>query len=167
MLLIIIWTHKRHPISSPHGRPIGCLLWVFLIKLTILLGVHFIYFHRCFSLPLCAIDHNLNSQKTPYPISHPHGRPIGCLLWVFLIKLTILLGVHFIYFHRWFSLPICPCLPWLYVYCVVGWLRKLALWRKQTLQSRAKASRCCFFRKTWWCWHGFCMLIYSTVLFGI
>ena len=165
MLLIIIWTHKRHPIAHPHGRALGCSLWVFFMKLTILSGVHFIYFHRCFSLPICAIDHNLNSQKTSY-IS-PSRASYRVFLVSIFYKIDHIIRVHLIYFHRWFSLPICPCLPWLYVYCVVGWLRKLALWRKQTLQSRAKPSRCCFFRKTWWCWHGFCMLIYSTVLFGI
>ena len=27
------WTHKRHPISRPHGRVMGCLLWGFEMKL--------------------------------------------------------------------------------------------------------------------------------------
>ena len=107
--LIIIWTHKRHPIARPHGWAIGCLLWVFLIKLTILLGVHFIYFHRWFSLHICPWLIIIWTHKR-HPISRPHGRAIGCLLWVFLIKLTILSGVHFIYFHRCFSLRICPWL---------------------------------------------------------
>ena len=30
------WIHKRHPISHPSGRAIGCLLWIFVIKLTAL-----------------------------------------------------------------------------------------------------------------------------------
>ena len=30
------WTHKRHPIPSPNGRVLGCLLWIFVRKLTAL-----------------------------------------------------------------------------------------------------------------------------------
>ena len=27
------WIHKRRPIPRPNGRAVGCLLWIFLIKL--------------------------------------------------------------------------------------------------------------------------------------
>ena len=30
------WIHKRHPISRPNGRAMGCLLWIFLRTLTAL-----------------------------------------------------------------------------------------------------------------------------------
>ena len=30
------WIHKRHPIPRPLGRDMGCLLWIFLRKLTAL-----------------------------------------------------------------------------------------------------------------------------------
>ena len=28
------WFHKRHPIPHPNGRAMGCLLWIFVRKLT-------------------------------------------------------------------------------------------------------------------------------------
>ena len=31
-----IWTHKGHPRTRPHGRALGCLLWVYKRKLVIL-----------------------------------------------------------------------------------------------------------------------------------
>ena len=31
-----IWTHKGHPRARPHGRALGCLLWVYKRKLVIL-----------------------------------------------------------------------------------------------------------------------------------
>ena len=30
------WIHKRHPIPRPNGRAMGCLLWIFVRKLTAL-----------------------------------------------------------------------------------------------------------------------------------
>ena len=30
------WIHKRHPIPRPNGRAMGCLLWIFVKKLTML-----------------------------------------------------------------------------------------------------------------------------------
>ena len=33
-LSIRCWTHKRHPIARPNGRAMGCLLWIFVRKIT-------------------------------------------------------------------------------------------------------------------------------------
>ena len=33
---VALWTHKRHPIPSPFGRAMECLLWVLQQKLTVL-----------------------------------------------------------------------------------------------------------------------------------
>ena len=30
------WNHKRHPIPCPNGRAVGCILWIFVRKLTAL-----------------------------------------------------------------------------------------------------------------------------------
>ena len=34
-MLICLWTHNRHPISCPDGQAMGCLLWVFCVKLVV------------------------------------------------------------------------------------------------------------------------------------
>ena len=36
IISIRCWIHKRHPILRPNGRVMGCLLWIFVIKLTAL-----------------------------------------------------------------------------------------------------------------------------------
>ena len=36
IISIRCWIHKRHPIPRPNGRAMGCLLWIFVIKLTAL-----------------------------------------------------------------------------------------------------------------------------------
>ena len=36
MISIRCWIHKRHPIPRLNGRAMGCLLWIFVIKLTTL-----------------------------------------------------------------------------------------------------------------------------------
>ena len=35
-VLITVWTHKRHPIARPNGWAMGCILWRFGRKLTVL-----------------------------------------------------------------------------------------------------------------------------------
>ena len=35
-ILIRCWIHKIHPIPRPNGRAMGCLLWIFVRKLTAL-----------------------------------------------------------------------------------------------------------------------------------
>ena len=75
---IKIWTHITHPLPHPYRRDMGCLLWGFWRKLTVL------WQHGSVLLwgnEICKIPIRLWTYKS-HPIARPHGRAMVCLLWV-------------------------------------------------------------------------------------
>ena len=42
-ILVSLGTHNKHPIARPNGQAMGCLLWVFRRKLTILSWNHTVF----------------------------------------------------------------------------------------------------------------------------
>ena len=67
--LIWGWTHKWHPIPRPHGRAMGCLLWVFERKLTAL------YRHRTV---MCRYANTLLVCISQPRVAHVHFAIMQC-----------------------------------------------------------------------------------------
>ena len=110
----------RHPIPHPNGWAMGCLLWIFVRKLTILwwhCTVFFPFSTNIHKTPHTSLtltgelwdvfcEYLLENWQyydgtplyfspfpqifTRHPIPHPNGWAMGCLLWIFVRKLTIL-----------------------------------------------------------------------------